>query len=442
MSQKTDQWFQQAFAFHQDGRLAEAQKLYLRLLEQTPEDPEPYYLLATLKSQQQDHAGALPLFERALELRPGHPETLNNLGLALIHSDRLDEAVTQLQHAIAAKPDYAHAHCNLGMAFVKLERHQAATDAYRRAVELDPGYVDAQFNLGLSLYRLNQFAEAEAPLRRTIELCPEHASAYSDLGLVLKAMNRLSEALSCFERLCALNPSSANPWINYGATLLDLSRFEEALAAFRRAESLDPDAALPHWNTAYPLLGLGQLQEGWEAYEWRWKINPILYPLPYPEWEGTSLKGKTILVYAEQGLGDELLFASCLPDLIRRADHCVIECEPRLALLYSRSFPSATVRGARRYDHRWINSVPGCDVQCALDSLPRYLRREINQFPTRQTAYLFAEPEACQTWLTWLNRLAGKIKIGICWRSGLMKGERHKHYTRLEQWGSIFAVPE
>ncbi|MEI6414957.1 MAG: protein arginine N-methyltransferase, partial [Pseudomonadota bacterium] len=337
-------------------------------------------------------------------------DTWHLLGVMANDAGQWEEALVAYDRAIEGRSDEPTLYCNRGSTQQSLNHLDAAIADYRRALVLDPYFLQAWSYLAAALYEHGDFKDS-------------------------------TDAVTQLQHTIAAKPNDAHAYYNLGMAFLKQNQYQDAVAAYQRAVEIDPNYVAAHWDMAFPLLGLGRLQEGWDAHEWRWKVHPILQPLPYPEWEGTSLKRKTILVYAEQGLGDELLFASCLPDLIRQSDHCVIECEPRLALLYSRSFPSATVRGARRHDHLWLNSVPGCDVQCAIGSLSHYLRRKINQFPTRQTAYLFSEPEACRTWHAWLNGLEGKIKIGICWRSALMKGERYKHYTRLEQWGSILAIP-
>ena len=144
----------------------------------------------------------------------------------------------------------------------------------------------------------------------------------------------------------------------------------------------------------------GILDRGWEAHELRLteKIGQVLIRFPFPQWDGGSLEGKTVLIYAEQGLGDEIMFASCIPDIIARAGHCIIECAPRLAALFARSFPTATVVGGERMDIGWLIGMPKIDVQVAMGSLARFVRPTIDSFPRQ--AFLRPDPVAAEQWRT------------------------------------------
>jgi hypothetical protein len=188
------------------------------------------------------------------------------------------------------------------------------------------------------------------------------------------------------------------------------------------------------------LLACGDLEAGWRDYESRFDPgrgeDRVLRPaLPKPEWQGEDLTGKSILVWWEQGIGDQILFAGLLPELIERARRCTLLCAPKLVTLFGRSFPDARV--AAQIDA--TNPADTFDVQVAAGSVARWLRPTLASFPNR-SGYLVADPQRVAYWRERLAGIGGGLKVGFCWRSGLLKGERAFEYTSLSQWGPIFAV--
>lgn len=439
---KADVWFQKAFMAHQSGKLEEAEALYRRVLRKTPADMETLYLLGTLCSQLGKHDEGIKYFKKALEIDPDHPEALNNAGLALIGLDRsnANEAAAYYRHALALRPDYADAHSNLGGALELLGQLDEAETHLRMALELNPDFANAYYNLGLVLKAKDHFAEAAQCFLRGLELKTDKLiEAYIDLGSIYKMWGRNQESLDYFERALSLRPDSYTAQSNLGAALEELSQFDEALMAYQHAAALKPDEIIAKWNMAFLYLRQGILDLGWEMHELRFDMKMALKRFPYSDWDGVFSKEKTILIYAEQGVGDEILFSSCIPDMIAGMGHCVIECDSRLAPLYTRSFPLATVVGAARDDASWLTSVPPIDIQSAGGSLPRFLRTTLQSFPS-SPSYLVPDHVRVEFWRSRLAMLGNGLKVGICWRSGLAKGERKKGYSQLIQWGSILTT--
>lgn len=437
---KADLLFHKAFTLHQAGDLETAEDYYRRALQKSPSDMETLYLLGTVCSQKGKYDDAVKYLKKSLQLAPNHPEALNNLGLTLKGMLKEKEAITYYRRALSLRPDYVDAYNNLGGALETIGELDEAEQHLRKALALNPQLADAYYNLGMVLKGKDRFEEAVHCFLRGMELKPGVSIAYDHLGSIYKFWGRFEEALASLDRAILLNPSLYSAHNNRGAVLEELGRFDEALAEYERAAELDPNEVTPRWNQAFLFLRQGILDRGWEAHELRLKVGQVLERFPYPQWDGGSLEDKTILVYAEQGLGDEILFASCFEDIIARAKHCVIECEPRLAPLFSRSFPTATVVGAPRFEIGWLVNVPKIDVQIPAGSLPRFFRPTFDSFPTR-SRYLVPDAGRVEHWRSRLALLGPGMKIGICWRSGLRKGERHKYYSQLTQWGPIFAVP-
>ncbi|OHC76431.1 MAG: hypothetical protein A3G18_03460 [Rhodospirillales bacterium RIFCSPLOWO2_12_FULL_58_28] len=226
---------------------------------------------------------------------------------------------------------------------------------------------------------------------------------------------------------------------------------DEALAAYRRALAADPRCAARDDNRSIRLLGNGNLDEGWYEFEWRSTVTTY-GPFADKIWNGEELSGKTILIWGEQGIGDQLMLAECLPDVINRAGHCLIEVDRRLVPLFARSFPKASIHGENKFtadapvqwrDVEWTapGSGPGVDYFAFLGSLPRFFRPTLNSFPNA-AAFLAADRERTAFWRNRLGGTAGKRKVGVSWRSLHMTDEKAEKFPPLGCWRAVFAMPE
>jgi tetratricopeptide (TPR) repeat protein len=439
---KANQFFQLAFAAHQAGKLEEAEKTYRQALHHESKDMETLYLLGTVLGELGKNEEAIKYLKKSLKIKPDHPEALNNLGLILDGAHKYEEAVTYYQHALTIRPDYVDALSNIGRTLESLGQLDEAEKYLKRALQLKPDFANAHYSLGLVLKAKEFFEEASQCFLRGLELKPGLAVAYDDLGSIYKIWGRTDDALQYFNRGLALTPNSYSLHNNLGATLEEMGHFEEALVAYECAATIDPEHTTARWNQAFLFLRQGILDRGWEMHELRLAKGGQVYDrFPYPTWNGVSLKDSTILIYSEQGLGDEILYASCFQEVISLAKHCVIECAPRLVSLFSRTFPTATVQGSTRVDINWLLNMPKIDVQIAAGSIPKFLRPTLESFPDK-SSYLIANPHRVEYWCSRLAIMKPGLKVGICWRSSINKGERRKNYTELIQWREIFKAPD
>jgi tetratricopeptide (TPR) repeat protein len=343
-----------------------------------------------------------------LRLDPRSPRALHVLGVVARKTNRLPLAVAVLEDAVRLSPDDPGIHCELGLALSDSHREDEAVARYRRAIEIHPLYGDACLNLAAALDRLEQPEAALPWAERAAELLPQNPIAHFNLGNVLRALGKLDEASAAFDSAIRLDPSFANA----------------------------------HWNQACCRLLAGDFATGWREYEWRAQAGEVaLDNYSRQRWQGEPIDGQTILVHAEQGIGDEILFASCLPDLIARAGHCVVVCEPRLEKLFARSFPQASVHGsARRRDRAGPRLREPIDKQIPAGSLPLYFRSTRQSFPNRRH-FLVPEAERQAEWRKRYDDLGPGLKIGISWRAGGQPSERRKRTTGLDLWREVFAVP-
>jgi tetratricopeptide (TPR) repeat protein len=242
-------------------------------------------------------------------------------------------------------------------------------------------------------------------------------------------------------------PQNALAWNVLGIVRVRRCEYPEALEAFDTAGrygALTPQAL---YNKAFALLAMGRVAEGWDHYEvgvhaqtrnaWRRTTRPM--------WEGEPLAGRSICIVAEQGIGDQLLFLSCLPDFLERIGpdvRVVLEVNPKLASLVQRSFPAVEVRAAERTAARnRIQDFDDTDTCILLGSLPRFVRRSIDDFPQSHAAFLVADPERVVHWRQHFAERSPDRPVGLCWRSMLLQTARNLHYLSLEEMAPVFDLP-
>ena len=350
-----------------------------------------------------EYAKAIACYRRALSLQPELAEIRNNLGLALHEQGQLETAAKCCIEALALKPDYAEAANNLGAVQLQQENLTAALVNCGRALRIDPGLDDAWNNLGNIRKDQGQLREAIADFHRAISLKPNLAAVYNNLGNVLKRQSEL----------------------------------HQACPAYLRALTIAPDMEEAQLNLGLALLAKGELSQGWAYYEHRF-FKAQGREFPYSTWSGEDLAGKRILIWGEQGIGDELLCSSMYEEVIERAAGVVIECAAKLVPLFARNFPKAKV--VAKSDPPHPATGEGFDFQCASGSLARWLRPRLESFPKRDR-YLAAKAERVAYWKSRLAELGDGLKVGFSWRSKIMAGDRPLYCTKLAEWGPIFAVP-
>lgn len=422
------------------------------------------------QSQQAGHcADAERSYRTALGLDGRNADAHYLLGALLGETGNYGEAAGFLDCALALKEDFADAHAARGNVHLMLEDRAAARASYERALCLDPRNAVACFNLGLLLqaagapdrafecfgraYALNpeipdllknlilahvelsRYDEARVLAERALARDPDRFEALSCIGLVMQKIHRPLDALPYYSRALEINDSDPELLNNFGIVMQDLGRLDEAVASYDAAASRRPGFALAIWHRSLAYLLRQDFARAWPDYELRLKSKDApLRPLEFPRWDGASVAGKRVLVYGEQGLGDEIMFASCLPDLIAAGAHCIVECSPKLETILRRSFPAATVYAANP-DRAVPVSVQatGVDLQSAIGSLPLHLRRSRGDFPAHR-GYLQAAPELILSWQHRLAALGPGLKVGIAWQGGTYKSRRPMRSLPLEQW--------
>ncbi|MBK3736768.1 hypothetical protein GAY29_27510 [Azospirillum brasilense] len=242
-----------------------------------------------------------------------------------------------------------------------------------------------------------------------------------------------------FRRALALDPGYAAALCNLGLAVQRLGDDGLAERLYGRALRVVPDLALAQFNRGLLQLERGELAEGWAGYGWRFasgQAGGARQPR-LPAWRGEELAGKRLLIWGEQGVGDTILFSSLCTEAIARARSVVIEVDRRLVPLFARSFPGALVR-PQSPD---AVAVPDCDLHTPIGSLARVFRRDLSAFPGAADGWLVPDPARVAVWRERVAALGPGLRVGIGWRSAVMTESRRAAYSRLDQWGALFAVP-
>jgi len=369
---------------------------------------------------------------------PRAGELWNNLAALQIEQADYAAAQRSARTALACAPELPQAHCNLGIAVAQRGLEAAALECFGRAIELDPGFVAARENQAALLTKLQRVEAAIAAWEAVLRMEPDHARAHAGRGVLLLRTGDLAEARACLDRALVLGLDE--PEVRLHRALVEAAS-GDSLAAQRAMESLRgriEDAELD-WSLAVIKLSQGDFGGGWPLYEARLgrSFESPRRAYPFPEWTGEPVGPGALLVMAEQGLGDEIMFASCYSDALERAPRCVIECDPRLERLFARSFPGASVVGAARdNDRSWLTRHPELRCQVHAGSLPRWFRADAARFP-RHAGYL--RPDGARV-AHWRGRLAGYgegLKVGIAWKGGLVHTRRSLRCVPLPELAAL-----
>jgi tetratricopeptide (TPR) repeat protein len=383
---------------------------YAQGIRQAPRDALLHLSLGAAKYALGDVREAKLAYRKALSLKPNFPEAYLNLGNALYHEGSFQAAVVSYRCAIDLRPNYVKAHCNLGNALSGLSRHQEAVTSYERALKLESGSSAARHNLGNALLHLRDYGRAEECFRALLEPEQNSAEHHNSLGNALLQQRRLAEAEDCYRTALRLKPDYAAAHTNLANALLALGRRTEMERHYRHALELDPTNPGTQYNLALACLREGNFREGWERHEWRWRFSELgLRPRKFaaPQWNGQPLNGETILLHAEQGLGDTLQFIRYLPSVVARGGRVVLEVQPQLLALLQ-STPSAAqviARGER---------LPSFAYHLPLMSLPLIFDTSIDTIPSI-FPYLKMDEEPIDAALRTHPRRAGKMRVGLVW---------------------------
>ena len=408
------QVMQEAVSLHQQGRLREAEKLYTRAIKAAPQNFDALHLLGLIKAQTGQMGEAYRLMSAALKIKPDAVDALVNLANVLHALKRTDEALDCLDKALVLRPGDLDAQLNRGNALSALGRQEEALTCYDAVLARNPGRGDALLNRGAVLAVLGRPERALADFDSVLAQTPNHAEALYNRGNALLDLNRPAEALETFDRALTGAPQHIKAWNNRGRALQMLNRHDDAVASFGKAIAIDKNYADAHSNAALSLLTRGDLPRGFAEYEWRWKRTGMTDARPGYKgrlWLGEFPLGqRTILLPAEQGLGDTIQFVRYAPTLARGGAKVLLEVHPALKALLTNieGVVSCHARG---------EPLPAYEVYCPLGSLPLACKTDAATIPSG-IPYLRPDETYLAKWQTRIEQLPGK-RVALAWAGQL-----------------------
>lgn len=357
---------------------------------------------------------AVAAYRQALALHPNVGELHAGLGAALMELKEFDEAVAAYGNAVAINPNrtndwLAEANQKMALALRTQGQHGAAASALELSISLRPDCPDAHSNLGLILKEMGRSEDAIRCCRRAIELDPRHATAYSNLGMALHERDESEAAVEALQTAIALAPDHVPALNNLGNALYSLGRIDESLVVLDRAVACDPTYAAARYNRSLLILLKGDLSTGFAEYEYRRRGGISNYPpkdFTQPEWQGEPLAGRTILLYAEQGLGDTIQFARFATSVQSLGADVILQVQRPLVSLLEASFPNVRVVSKGE-------PLPRFDCHFPLMSLPWRLGTALDSIPA-EVPYLRCDPAKLAAWRDRIGAYPG-IKVGVVW---------------------------
>jgi tetratricopeptide (TPR) repeat protein len=428
----------QAFQHHQAGRLTEAARIYREILAIDAHHADSLHLLGMIEYQGGHREIAVEMIRKAIAVNEKEALFHSNLGTILEALGKLAEAAACYERALALKPEFVEACYNLGNVLRVQGKLAGAAASYERALALKPDFAEAHTNLGNILRGQGKLDEAVARHERALRLKPEFPEAYYNLGSALQAQDKLDDAVICYARALALKPDFVDAHHNLGNVFYALGNLDEAQARYRRVLAYQPDNSEARFSESLAQLCNGDFASGWRNYEWRWKSkahNSIPRTFSQPLWEGEKLTSGRLLIWGEQGVGDEIMFAGLIPDAIRTGNRCILDCDARLKPLFARSFPDVDVVSSREPDHN-----PERDFAAHLPSgsLPGLFRTSETSFAATTSPYLIADPIERERFRT--GYADGRRLAGLAWYTNNQKTGPSRS-IELSLFAPLFARP-
>jgi tetratricopeptide (TPR) repeat protein len=410
----TPQVMQKAMAHHRQHELQEALNLYAEIIAAEPRNFDALYLAGVLLVQDQHFEHALPLLDRALAVRSNHHELHYNRANALHGLKRLKEALQGYSRTIELRPDFALAYLGQSNVLSDLGAFEQALQSIDSAIKLMPGYAMLFFNRGNILDNLGQNDEALRCFDRAVALDPQYFQAWHNRGNMLALRNRFKEAQGSFKEAIRLKPEHPDAHVNLANSFATLGDLGSAMAAFEDTVRLFPQHADAHHAFSHCLLQAGAFERGWAEYAWRWKASTAQMRTPLasskPRWT-PNLKPQRLLIWAEQGVGDEVFWVNQLQAAAALAPELTVQTDPRLLNLSRRALP-----GIRFESSKEVLDEASYDAHLPMGDLGQALQLTAEKVKAASTRLLQANPERSQKFKKTLCPPGFKL-CGVSWKS-------------------------
>lgn len=390
-----------------------------------------------------DNARAIATFDRMTRDYPLDHRGFNNLGASYLRAGHLEKSLSALETARTLSPDSPEATINYALLLRKLDRTAEAIEVLVNFQNDHGTCIDITCTLANFLSECGKSSEAISQLELLVLSHPQNETIHYTIAMLKMSLGHEDEANTSLNKALIINPHHSQSNVARGRLLKNSGDHVAAKEHFDRALRSDPRNPDAQFNRALIFLSCQNFKEGWEGYDFRLFTaeRPAFFP-EIPIWQITDPTPKHVLVTPEQGLGDELMFASCIPDLMREVEKVVIGCDERLAQLYKRSFRSAEILPMNRTlkSSCKLKCLEKIDCQVAIGSLPRRYRKSSTEFPMHR-GYLEVDESLWRNWKDKLLALGDNPKIGIAWRGGLDKTNREFRTIPAQLWGAVLKQP-
>jgi len=422
---------EQALSHHQRGDNARARRDVSAVLAKEPLNGDAWHLHGVIALQTGQYAEALEHLRRAAMLKPNDCAVNVNFAAALSAASHLSQAEHVLKHALTLDGRSPEAHYQMGACLLAMGRHEAARPFLAEAVNLRPAWPQALELLGNTLFRVGEHEAGVDCARRALAMEPNRAACHRIIADGCLRWMQYDQASEHYRKALAIAPQDPLIHNNYALLLTRLGRADEALAEYRKTLALVPDMRHAQEGLAFILLMRGQFKEGWPLYLSRLKAKGTTFALrdgPPPIEDPAQIRGKSVLAWVDQGIGDQIMFGSILPDLVAAGAHLTFECSSRLVPIFKRSFPEIAVRpmpttimvsDPLRLQTEPAPKIEGkeFDYQTYLPDAARFFRNDFDAFP-RQRGYLKADEALRQKFReSYTDGAKDRPLIGIAWRT-------------------------
>jgi tetratricopeptide (TPR) repeat protein len=406
---------ERALQHHRNGMFSEAGQIYRRVLAIDPRNSDALHLLGMIAYQAGDLETAADLIRQAIAIHGNGAAYYTNLATILQAQGKLEEAESMYRHALTLKPHLASIHVNLGNVLQARSDFDASVQCYEQALALEPDNAEAFNNLGNARQGEGNLDAAVSCYERALAIRPNYPEALCNLGNASWVEGRLDEAIELYQRALTLKPDYAEGSYGLGNVRRAQGDSTEALRQYRNALRIRPEYAQAGFAEALAQLLQGDFAAGWQNFERRWQTTDHDTPRRFyaqPAWDGEKLTSGSVLVWGEQGVGDEVMFAGLIPEVIRTGNRCVLGCDRRLNGLFARSFPGvAVISGCGPGSHPELEIA----AQLPSGSLPGLFRRSAADFAQTTSPFLIADSAARERFRSRYSD--GRRLVGLAWYS-------------------------
>jgi tetratricopeptide (TPR) repeat protein len=468
MSYQINQLLARAIQDFQSGKFDEAEYLLRQVLQAQSKNFDALHILGVVRGIKNQHQEALELFRKALridpsnsflnfniakvfseigeddkaikyhltavKLNPTHPEGWLSYGKSLSNLRKYEESLDCYIKALDLRPDYAEAWTNRGCVLTNLRRYEEALASFDESLKINSQIAETWSNRGNALQELRRFEEALASYDQAIRIKLEYAEAWSNRGNALQELSQFEEALASNDQAIRIQPEYAEAWCSRGVAMVALGRHDEAMAPYGRSLQIKPNYAKALCNMGFLQLLKQDFLGGFENYRSRWDANyssSVPLQTTVPRCRPGPLAGE-VLLWAEQGVGDEILYAGLLPAALNPSSRVTLSADLRLHSIFKRSFPGVALIDRKRTASEIFDG--GFDAQAPIGDLGHLLRVDADQIQRSRQPYLVPDVERVSQLRADLPFPTEKLVCGIAWRSANQKfgAEKSVHLTELE----------